>query len=213
MTSANSYARDAKAVKQTRTFSVAALALVLLFTDNSCDVKLTYGTQWQGDSSQCINAPADATIQTIGGDVGGLDQEWGKVTPSDYEGKNGCDKAYILDYLMPKYGTNLNPGWTWAWIHVASRMTGVDEAKCKEMWTSLKVYAYWTFQGVNHQEQLKESYRKGEWQSGTCLFGLPDNIWMSSAYVRVRAATQHGWGLAQVQSHYSYFVTNNFPLP
>jgi hypothetical protein len=192
-----------------RTLSaLAAIVVFLTLSAEGCDVKFTYGTQWQGDASACNSAPADAVIQTIGGDKGGISQEWGKVTPSDYPGHDGCYKGYVLDYLMPAPGTNVNPGWDWAWIHVASRMSGLDQNKCPDMWTSLRVYGYWTFQGVAHEKLLLESYRKAKWNNGFCDFGLPDNVWMSSAYTRVRAVSQHGWALAQIQPHYSYFVTN-----
>lgn len=195
-----------------RTMSaIAAAVMVLLLAEEGCETKpLTYGSQWQGDFSNCVNAPADATIQTLGGDVAGNDREYGKVA-MDYEGKDGCTNAYILDYQMPTPGTNVNPGWDWAWIHVASRMDGVDAAKCGELWTSLRVYGYWEYQGAAQQKLLLETYRRGKW-NGFCDFGLPDNVWMSSAYTRVRAATQHGYTLAALKPHYSYFVTNNFPL-
>lgn len=195
--------------KHGRTVTVAiAIAVLIATSAESCDVKLTYGTQWQGDGSACNTVPADAVIQAVGGDVGGTSQEFGKVTPPDYPGHQGCDRAFVLDYMMPQSG-NVNPGWDWAWIHVASRMEAVDQAKCKIMWTSLRVYAYWTYQGAPQEKLLQETYRKGTW-NGACLFGQPDNIWMSSAYIRVRAVSQHGWGLNQTQPHYSYFVTNNF---
>jgi hypothetical protein len=193
-----------------RTLSaVAAVVAFLALSGEGCHVTFTYGTQWQGDASACATVTADAVIQTIGGDTGGLSQEFGKVTPPDYPGHEGCYRAFVLDYLMPTPGTNVNPGWDWAWMHVASRMPGIDASKCLDMWTSLRVYAYWTYNGVPQQKMILETYRKGKPAGDTCDFGLPDNVWMSSAYVRVRAASQHGWALAQTQPHYSYFVTNN----
>lgn len=187
--------------------AIAAMAFLLGASAEGCEVKLTYGTQWQGDSSACNSVPADAQIQTIGGNVGGISQEFGKVTP-DYQDKTGCTNSYVLDYLMPARGTNNNPGWDWAWIHVASRLPDMDGTKCPETWTSLRVYGYWEFQGARHEKLLLETYRKGKWTGSNCDFGLPDNVWMSSAYDRVRAASQHGYSLAALKPHYSYFVTN-----
>lgn len=98
-----------------------------LFFATSCNGNPTWGEEWQGDSDQCIStSPPDVTIQTIGGDVGGISQEFGSETDT-YSGKVGCDGAFIIDYIMPAAGTNVNPGWDWAWIHVASRIEDIDE--------------------------------------------------------------------------------------
>jgi hypothetical protein len=166
------------------------------------------GTKWIGDFSKCDKTQADATIQTIGGNVGGLNQEFGKVTPN-YSGHPGCDAAYVLDYLTPPLSTNNNPGWTWAWMHVASRVPNLTPDQCNQAWTSLRVYAFWKFQGAPQQQLVLESYRKAKWTGQFCDFGIPDNVWISSAYERVRAVSQHGVGYIALQPHYSYFVTNN----
>lgn len=193
---------------RTITAVTAAIVTLTLLTAEGCDVELTYGTEWQGDHSACNSVDADAIVETVGGNVGGIDQEFGKVAPSDYTGHDGCTRAYVVDYLMPTAGTNNNPGWDWAWIHVASRIGEMTESRCVESWTSLLVYGYWEFQGEPHEKLLLETYRKGEWVGNGCGFGLPDNVWMSSAYTRVRAAAQHGYALSQIQPHYNYFVTN-----
>jgi hypothetical protein len=190
-----------------RVLSAIAAVLLVLSTATACEDELPMGTEWFGTYADCNTVAADTTIQTLGGDVAGIMQEFGKVTPS-YSGHPGCDFAYVVDYLMPAHLTNVNPGWDWAWIHVASRMDDLDESKCENSWTSLRVYAYWTFQGADQEKLLLESYRKGSWVGVGCDFGLPDNVWMSSAYDRVRAVSQHGWSIGANQPHYSYFVTN-----
>jgi hypothetical protein len=183
------------------------LALVLLvpwLAAPNCDN--TGGTKWQGDYSACDTvSPADTTIQTQGDPT--INKEYGQVTP-EYSGHPGCDYAYIIDYLMPPPGTNVNPGWDWAWIHVASRIPNMDAATCNSSWTSLRVYGYWTYQGNPQKKLLDETYRKGSWNGSGCDFGLPDNVWMSSAYTRVRAVSQHGITILKDRPHYSYFVTN-----
>ena len=188
-----------------------ALAATAALALSGCNGNPTWGEEWLGDSSDCIGTTdVDVVIQTIGGDVGGISQEFGSETPS-YVGKPGCDAAYVIDYLMPAAGTNVNPGWDWAWIHVASRIENIDEDLCENLWTSLRVYGYWTFQGVAQEELLLESYRKGVWNGFACDFGFPDNVWISSAYTRVRAVSQHGAAFLALQPHYSYFVTNLGP--
>jgi hypothetical protein len=189
----------------TRLLALPALALLLAAACSGCAT--TGGTEWQGDSSACISVGPDSVIQTLGGDVSGIFNEWGVVTPA-YQGKPGCDFAYVIDYLMPAPLTNVNPGWDWAWIHVASRIPNMTAEICNRSWTSLRVYAYWTFQGNPHQQMILETYRKGSWNGSDCDFGIPDNVWMSSVYTRVRAASQHGDGVVALQPHYSYFATN-----
>lgn len=188
--------------------AISALAMCVLTT--SCTTTPTFGVSWQGDFYNCISTAADSTIQTVGGDVGGISQEWG-VETQGYSIHAGCEAAYVIDYLMPAPGTNNNPGWDWAWIHVASRINGIDESLCNTLWTSLRVYAYWTFQGVPHEELKLETIRQAHWEGAFCDFGFPDNVWMSSAYDRVRAVSQHGGGIIPLQPHYSYFVTNRGP--
>ena len=189
--------------------ALAIMSLSMVFLAASCPPSNpTYGTKWQGDFSQCSKTSADKTIQTIGGDDGHISKEFGSVSPPNYGGHPGCDAAFVLDYLMPAPGTNVNPGWDWAWIHVASRIPDITPSQCNELWTSLRVYAYWTFQGNPQEQLILESYRRAKWTGVFCDFGLPDNVWMSSAYQRVRAVSQHGGGFLSLQPHYSYFVTN-----
>jgi hypothetical protein len=170
------------------------------------DCQNTGGKEWQGSSSACDTVEADATIQTLGDPY--LNKEYGVVTPK-YFGHTGCDYGFVTDYKMPAPLTNVNPGWHWAWIHVASRIPDITAAICNNSWTSLRVYAYWTFQNAPHEEMVLETYRKGSWTGSGCDFGLPSNVWMSSVYTRVRAVSQHGNGILKDQLHYSYFVANN----
>jgi hypothetical protein len=206
--------RKIMAIGRLITQSLATVGLALISVSASCPPPTpTYGTQWQGDSSDCIGtSPADATVKTIGGDIGGLNQEFGVTTPS-YSFHPGCTAAFIIDYIMPPQGTNLNPGWDWAWMHVASRVPNITPDLCGQLWTSLQVYGYWTYQGTAQQKLLLESYRRAHWTDNFCDFGLPDDVWMSSAFSRVRAVSQHGAAFLPLQPHYSYFVTNRGPIP
>lgn len=179
------------------------VALTALLVASGCGS--TGGTSWQGSYAKCDSVAADTVIQTIGDPT--IDKEYGAVTPA-YQGKPECDYGYVIDYKMPAPGTNVNPGWDWAYIHVASRIPDLTGAICNNSWTSLRVYAFWTFQGTAQEKLVLESYRKGSWNGSGCDFGIPDNVWMSSAYARVRAVSQHGNGILKNQLHYSYFVTN-----
>src|ERR1700674_442103 len=115
-------------VTKTHLLKTLLAGVLLLFTSLAvkCPDHPTYGTKWQSDFSGCMGSSAAKTIQTIGGDVGGLNQEFGVVTPS-YSNHPGCDGAFVTDYLMPTSGTNVNPGWHWAWMHVASRIPNINQ--------------------------------------------------------------------------------------
>ena len=169
------------------------------------DCQNTGGKEWQGSYSACDTVAPDAVIQTLGDP--NINKEYGKVTPA-YSGHPGCDYGYVIDYKMPAPGTNVNPGWDWAWIHVASRIPNMTADICNNSWTSLRAYAFWTYQNAPQEQLILETYRKGLWNGSGCDYGLPDNVWMSSAYTRVRAVSQHGNGTLKDQLHYSYFVTN-----
>jgi hypothetical protein len=159
-----------------------------------CDSDPTYGEEFQGDSSKCISVKPDISIQIIGGDIGGLQQKFGAET-NGYSGHAGCDSAFVIDYLMPDRIDNTNPGWSWAWIHVASRLDPIDEGLSNTLWTSMQVYAYWEFQGVRHQELEFETYHKGQWTGSHSEFGFPENRGLSSRWDRIRVVSQHGGGL------------------
>ncbi len=112
---------------------------------------------------------------------------------------------------MPVAGTNDNPRWGWAWIHVASRVPGITQADCPNLWTSLQVYGYYPPIGAAAPQvtMLLSVYRVGAWTAGGCGFGQPDNVQISSLLTKVRAASQHGMSVLSGEPQYSYFSTND----
>jgi hypothetical protein len=192
--------------------SVVCVVTAMLLTGAACTPTATptVGMQWQGDSSACTTVPADDTVQTIGAQVGGVLHEFGS-TAGSYFGKPGCDKAYVVDYLMPVAGTNINPRWDWAWIHVASRVSPITATNCPNLWTSLQVYGYYPPVGGAAPQvfTLLSVYRVGAWTAGGCAFGQPDNVAISGLLTKVRAVSQHGMSVLSGEPQYSYFSTND----
>jgi hypothetical protein len=166
---------------------------------------------WRGDSSECVNAPADAIVKTKGGDKGGVMQEFSTKAPRNPDvGHPGCDFAYVVDFIMPTDG-NTNPRWDGAWINAALTppRAGESDPACVELWQNQKVYAFWPYQGQERYMMLGENSKVGDPQ---CYFGSdPPKWWMSAVYTRVRIVTQMGQGDTPGLAQYIYMRSCGWP--
>lgn len=169
---------------------------------------------WLGDDSSCPTASAHRTVQTVGGDIGGIDQEFGASVGTGSIGRTGCDGAFIVDYLMPPRGDNNNPGWTGAWMHAAwtrdVREAITTKELCEATWHTQKVYAYWTYKGVPRRKLLGTFSTVGEWNRFGCEMGVgePPDFWISSSYEKIRYVSQMGFLWVSGLGQYAYMVTH-----
>lgn len=171
---------------------------------------ITVPATWRGDSSGCLAAKADKVVQTVGGDIGGINQEFRTIAPMDPgTGHPNCDGAYIVDFIMPTEG-NVNPGWHAAYLNGALNppADGEPDPSCTELWQNAKIYAYWTYNGEPKSTVVGETSKVGD---ENCNFGGDVEFWwMSGSYLRVRIATQMGRGDSVGLSQLVYMVTSSW---